>query len=116
MPGLGAPAVSAAEEPRPASLTLAVGRTWSGNVFSALAPVAVVGGPLRTGRTTEIARVIRIGLAPHDAIDRWIFSGNRNLVRDVYVGGRRVVQDGHHVQRAAIAARYRAAVAKLMAE
>lgn len=56
------------------------------------------------------------GLASHDAIDRWIFSGNRNLVRDVYVGGRRVVEGGHHVQRTAIAARYRAAVAKLMAE
>jgi S1-C subfamily serine protease len=68
VPGLGAPAVTAAEEPRPAHLTLAVGRTWSGNVFTALAPVAVVGGPLRTGRTTEIARVIRIGLAPHDAL------------------------------------------------
>jgi S1-C subfamily serine protease len=60
--------VNVADEPRPASLTIAVGRTWSGNVFSALAPVAVVGGPLRTGRTTEIARVIRIGLAPHDAL------------------------------------------------
>ena len=45
-----------------------MGRTWSGGVFSALAPVAVVGGPLRTGRTTEIARVVRVGLAPHGAL------------------------------------------------
>ena len=37
-------------------------------MFSALAPVAVVGGPLRTGRASEIARVIRIGLAPHGAL------------------------------------------------
>ena len=50
-----------------------------------------------------------------DAVDRWIFSGNRNLVRDVYVGGRRVVEDGHHLQRGEIAARYRAAMARLMA-
>jgi len=49
-------------------LALAVGRTWSGGVFSALAPVAVVGGPLRTSRTTEIARVVRVGLAPHGAL------------------------------------------------
>ena len=66
--GLGAPAATTADEPRPGHLALAVGRTWSGGVFSALAPVAVVGGPLRTGRTTEIARVVRVGLAPHGAL------------------------------------------------
>jgi len=55
------------------------------------------------------------GLSAADAIDRWIFSGNRNLVRDVHVGGRRVVAGGHHVQRDAIAARYRAAMSQLMA-
>lgn len=55
------------------------------------------------------------GLCADDAVDRWIFSGNRNLVRDVYVGGRRVVEDGHHLQRGEIAARYRAAMARLMA-
>lgn len=55
------------------------------------------------------------GLTGADAIDRWIFSGNRNLVRDVHVGGRRVVAGGHHVQRDAIAARYRAAMSRLMA-
>jgi S1-C subfamily serine protease len=66
--GLGAPAAIAADEPRPGHLALAVGRTWSGGVFSALAPVAVVGGPLRTGRSTEIARVVRVGLAPHGAL------------------------------------------------
>ncbi|MGE0814727.1 MAG: S1C family serine protease [Vicinamibacterales bacterium] len=68
VPGLGAPPARGADEPAPGHLALAVGRTWSGGVFTALAPVAVVGGPLRTGRATEIARVIRIGLAPHDAM------------------------------------------------
>lgn len=67
-PELGAPAARTADEPRPGHLALAVGRTWSGGVFSALAPVAVVGGPLRTGRTTEVARVVRVGLAPHGAL------------------------------------------------
>jgi S1-C subfamily serine protease len=66
--GLGAPVAIAGVEPRPGCLALAVGRTWSGGVFSALAPVAVVGGPLRTGRSTEIARVVRVGLAPHGAL------------------------------------------------
>lgn len=68
VPGLAAPAAAPADEPRPAHLALAVGRTWSGNVFSAFAPVAVVGGPLRTGRSTEITRVVRIGLPPHGAL------------------------------------------------
>ena len=66
--GLGAPAAAVADEPRPGHLTLAVGRTWSGGVFSALAPVTVVGGPLRTGRHTEVARVVRVGLTPHGAL------------------------------------------------
>jgi serine protease Do len=66
--GLGAPAATTAAEPVPGHIALAVGRTWSGGVFSALAPIAVVGGPLRTGRAAEIARVVRIGLAPHGAL------------------------------------------------
>jgi S1-C subfamily serine protease len=66
--GLAAPAATTGAEPQTGHLTLAVGRTWSGGVFSALAPIAVVGGPLRTGRASEIARVIRIGLTPHGAL------------------------------------------------
>jgi formimidoylglutamate deiminase len=31
-----------------------------------------------------------------DLLDSWIFSGNANLVRHVFVGGRQVVSDGHH--------------------
>lgn len=61
--------VKAGPEPRPGELALAVGRTWSGNVFSQLAPVSVVGGPLRTGRRSELARVIRVGVAPHGALN-----------------------------------------------
>ncbi len=63
------PAVRTAAEPRPGELALAVGRTWSGNIFSQLAPVAVVGGPLRTGRRAELSRVIRVGVSPHGALN-----------------------------------------------
>ncbi|RPE77268.1 formimidoylglutamate deiminase [Vulcaniibacterium tengchongense] len=55
------------------------------------------------------------GLGAQDALDRWIFSGNRNLVREVYVGGRQVVKEGRHVAADAIAARYRQALARLWA-
>jgi formimidoylglutamate deiminase len=53
------------------------------------------------------------GVTAHDAVDRWIFSGNRNLVRDVHVAGRQVVAEGRHRDRDAIARRYRAAIETL---
>jgi formimidoylglutamate deiminase len=55
-------------------------------------------------------------LAARDAstvVDTWIFSGNRNLVREVFAGGQRVVVDGRHVKREAVAARYRRTVEAL---
>lgn len=66
---LHAPVLVAAPEPRPGHLAVAVGRTWSGGVMAALAPVTVVGGPLRTGRTGSIDRVIRIQQPPHGALN-----------------------------------------------
>ena len=54
------------------------------------------------------------GATDADAIDRWLFSGNRNLVDQVFVAGRRVVGEGRHHDRDAIAARYRDALASLM--
>ncbi|MEO7157158.1 MAG: S1C family serine protease, partial [Vicinamibacterales bacterium] len=67
--GLNRPALTAAAEPKPGHLGVAIGRTWSGAVMATLAPVAVVGGPLRTGRGTAIDRVIRIQQSPHGALN-----------------------------------------------
>lgn len=50
---------------------------------------------------------------PETVLDGWIFSGTSSAVRDVYIGGQRVVHDGHHREEAAIFARFRAAVARL---
>ncbi|HVR80504.1 MAG TPA: formimidoylglutamate deiminase [Luteimonas sp.] len=55
------------------------------------------------------------GMTAEDTVDRWIFSGNRNLVRDVFVAGTQVVVNGAHRERDAIAQRYRAAIATLSA-
>ncbi|HEX8028005.1 MAG TPA: S1C family serine protease [Vicinamibacterales bacterium] len=66
---LNRPALAAADEPKPGNLAVAIGRTWSGGVMAVLAPVAVVGGPLRTGRATSVERVIRIQQAPHGALN-----------------------------------------------
>ena len=67
--GLGLRPVTPADDPKPGHLAVAVGRTWSGNVMAMLAPIAVVGGPLRTGRASEIERVIRIQQSPHGALN-----------------------------------------------
>ena len=66
--GLDRPALPIAPEPLPGHLAVAVGRTWSGAVMAAVAPVAVVGGPLRTGRSSSLERVIRVQQAPHGAL------------------------------------------------
>jgi S1-C subfamily serine protease len=65
---LGVPPALAAPEPRVGQLAVAVGRTWSGGVFATVTNVAVVGGPLRTGRATELERVIRIAQPPQGAL------------------------------------------------
>jgi S1-C subfamily serine protease len=67
--GLGLRPLTAGDEPKAGQLAVAIGRTWSGNVMATLAPVAVVGGPLRTGRRNEIERVIRIQQSPHGALN-----------------------------------------------
>ena len=54
------------------------------------------------------------GATEEDVVDRWIFSGNRNLVRETHVAGQRVVADGRHRDRDAIAARYRQAIKRLL--
>ena len=56
------------------------------------------------------------GVKAGDAVDRWIFSGNRNAVREVHVAGKRVVAGGRHSDRDAICARYRQVLQALLAD
>ncbi len=42
-----------------------------------------------------------------EILDSWIFSGNRNLVQEVWIGGQPIVQAGRHPRRDVIAARFR---------
>ena len=63
---------------------------------------------------TEAA--IFAGVKADDAIDRWIFSGNRNAVREVHVAGKRVVADGKHPDRDSILVRYRQTLQALLAD
>jgi S1-C subfamily serine protease len=68
VPQLSITPADTAPEPRVGSLAVAIGRTWSGAVMATVTNVAVVGGPLRTGRTNQIERVIRIAQSPHGAL------------------------------------------------
>ena len=54
------------------------------------------------------------GASEADLLDRWIFSGNTSIVRDVEVAGVRVVEDGRHRERDEIASRYREAIGRLL--
>jgi S1-C subfamily serine protease len=53
-------------EPRTGHIVLALARSWSNAVTASAGNVAVVGGPLRTGRRRQIPRVIRITAPMHE--------------------------------------------------
>jgi formimidoylglutamate deiminase len=80
-----------------------------------------VGGEtgLRPGARADIVVLdaeapIFAGQSPDTFLESWIFSGNQPVVTDVFVGGRRVVQDGHHPREDEIAARYRNVLSALL--
>ncbi len=47
------------------------------------------------------------GRREDDLLDSWIFSGNQNLVKDVYVGGKKVISSGWHANEESISRHYR---------
>jgi S1-C subfamily serine protease len=65
--GLGAaPAVLARDPVRVGHLTLALARSWSNSLTASAGIVAVIGGPLPTGRRRAIDEVIRTTAPMHD--------------------------------------------------
>ncbi len=55
------------------------------------------------------------GCSGDDCLDAWIFSGDDQLVSDVWSAGRHQVQAGRHIARGAVEQRYRACLASLRA-
>jgi len=53
------------------------------------------------------------GRQQDDLLDSWIFSGNENLVRDVYIGGNKVIDRGRHADEATIQRNYRTTLDQL---
>lgn len=94
-----------------------------------LLDAALAGGAQASGRPIgAIAPGLRCDLVALDAahpaligregdalLDAWVFAGQGNPVRDVVVGGRRVVEGGAHVAREAIARDFAAAMGRLAA-
>jgi S1-C subfamily serine protease len=60
------PPLLADAEPRAGQIVVALARSWSNAVTASAGVVAVVGGPLRTGRRQQIARVIRVTAPMHE--------------------------------------------------
>jgi formimidoylglutamate deiminase len=54
------------------------------------------------------------GATADDVVDRWLFAGNRPLVKQVRVAGREVVADGRHADRDGIARRYGETLRRLL--
>ena len=75
-------------------------------------------GALEAGRRADLlvldeAHPNLADAGPGDVMNRLIFCGSDNLVRDVMVGGRWVVRDHRHLAQAAIAQRYQLTLAQL---
>ncbi len=62
----------------------------------------------------DAAAPLLAGATADDVVDRWLFAGNRPLVKQVRVAGREVVTEGRHVDRDSIARRYGETLRRLL--
>jgi formiminoglutamate deiminase len=63
-------------------------------------------GALATGRRADFVVLEPDGAHGDGVLDRWLFSADNGAVKSVYCGGMPVVQNGRHIARDAIVARY----------
>ena len=99
-----------------------VGETLLGGVLaSAAASTGHTTDSVRDGQPADafslsMGSPVMAGADDGDAIDRWMFSGNRPLVDRVWGGGRCVVEGGRHRAAGDVAQRYSAAMKRLLAD
>ena len=72
-----------------------------------------VAGALADGFTVDLDDLSIAGHAPEDLLPIVVFSLQRSAIRDVVVGGRRVVSEQQHPLRDEIVARYREVYARV---
>lgn len=76
VPGLeGTPATPSETRPRVGHIAVALARSWSNAVTASAGTVAVIGGPLATGRRQSIEEVIRTTAPMHDGFAGGAFVG-----------------------------------------
>ncbi|CAH1674117.1 formimidoylglutamate deiminase [Chelatococcus asaccharovorans] len=82
--------------------------------------LGVAVGELAVGQSADIvaldASAFADGQRGDGYVDGWIFASRRPIVDSVWRHGRQVVQAGRHLSRDAIEARYKATLAKVLAE
>ena len=100
-PSVGDTLLGAVEASAAASTGHAIGRLAEGEFADAL--------------VLDVAATQFAGATDEDATDRWVFAGNQNLVRETWVNGRCVVENGRHFHADAIATHYCAQVERLIA-
>ncbi len=87
-----------------------------GGAISMKQPVGIIAAGCRADITVlDADHPALIGRDGDAALDTWIFSAGNAAVKDVFVGGRRVVTAGRHVDQENIEARFRAAIRRLSA-
>ncbi len=108
---------------------LSLGSAGGPHIGAALYRGALAGGQRALGRNIgRIAKGARADLLVLDEqapnllgktgdklLDALVFAGNTNAIRDVIVGGRMVVKNGHHAQEQGILSRFKTAVQELLA-
>lgn len=93
-----------------------VGETlWGDALFGGARAAGLALGALEAGARADLIVLDEdapqlAGRGREHLLDSWLFSGNRNLVKDVMVNGRWCVRDGRHPAREVIAARYAKAI------
>ncbi len=75
-------------------------------------------GAIKTGRRADFivldtTHPLLCEREDDEILDSWIFSGNANTVRDVYVGGVRVIENGHHADEEKIKQRFQSTIREL---
>jgi formimidoylglutamate deiminase len=92
---------------------------FEGAVAGGARALGVHTGALEVGRRADLIVLdaehpALAGRTGDALLDSWVFAGNRATVRDVLVGGRWVVRDGHHAREEPVLARYRETIRRLV--
>ena len=83
VPGLSAPPLVPSSAPaRVGQLAVAIARSWSNGVTASMGTIAIIGGPLATGRRRAIEQVIRTTAPMHDG-----FAGGAFVATDGSLAG-----------------------------